>query len=43
MKHTPQIVLVTQGHGIGDGSDTGFDRSVSYEGPRMSIDLGKKG
>jgi alpha-D-xyloside xylohydrolase len=42
MKHTLQIVLVTQGHGIGAGSESGFDRSVSYEGHRISIDLSKK-
>jgi alpha-D-xyloside xylohydrolase len=42
MKHTLQIVLVKPGHGVGAGSDSGIDRSVLYEGHRMTIDIGKR-
>jgi alpha-D-xyloside xylohydrolase len=41
-KRTFRIVLVKQGHGIGFGSDSGVDRSVTYDGHRMRIDLGRQ-
>ena len=43
MKHTFRVVLVKQGHGVGLGSDSGFDRSVTYKGHQMKINLGKLG
>jgi alpha-D-xyloside xylohydrolase len=42
-KITFRIVLVKQGHGVGAGADSGFDRSVSYDGHQMRITLGKQG
>jgi alpha-D-xyloside xylohydrolase len=41
MKSTYRIVLVKPGHGVGIGSDSRIDRSVTYEGQRMTINLGK--
>jgi alpha-D-xyloside xylohydrolase len=41
MKHTFRIVLVTQGHGAGAAEDSADDRTVTYEGHQMSIDLSK--
>jgi alpha-D-xyloside xylohydrolase len=41
-KCTFRIVLVKQGHGIGFGSDSGVDRSVTYDGHLMRIDLGRQ-
>jgi alpha-D-xyloside xylohydrolase len=41
MKNTFRIVLVKPGHGTGVGSDSGFDRSVTYDGHQMKINLGK--
>ena len=43
MKHSFRIVLVKPGHGIGVGSDSGFDRSVTYDGHPTKIDLRKQG
>ena len=42
-KHTFRIVLVKPGHGTGVGSDTGFDRSVTYDGHSTKIHLGQRG
>ena len=42
MKRTFRIVLVKQGHGIGFGSDSGVDRSVTYDGHQMRVDLGRQ-
>jgi alpha-D-xyloside xylohydrolase len=41
MKSTYRIVLVKPGHGVGVGSDSRIDRSVTYEGQKMTINLGK--
>jgi alpha-D-xyloside xylohydrolase len=41
MKETFQIVLVKPGHGTGVGSDSDFDRSVTYDGHPTKISLGK--
>ena len=43
MKNTFRIVLVKPGHGTGVGLDSGFDRSVTYNGHQMKINLGKLG
>jgi alpha-D-xyloside xylohydrolase len=40
-KNTFRIVLVKPGHGTGVGSDSGFDRSVTYDGHQLKINLGK--
>ena len=41
MKHTFHIVLVTQGHGAGAAEDSAADRTVTYEGHQLSVDLSK--
>jgi alpha-D-xyloside xylohydrolase len=40
-KNTFRIILVKPGPGTGVGSDSGFDRSVTYDGHQMKINLGK--
>ena len=40
-KHIFHVVLVRQGHGVGIDSDSGTDRTVTYAGHRMAVDLGK--
>ncbi len=40
-KHIFRVVLVRQGHGVGIDSDSGTDRTVTYAGHRMAVDLGK--
>lgn len=42
-KNTFQIVLVRPGHGAGIRSDSGFDRSITYNGHRLKINLGNPG
>lgn len=42
VNHTFQIVLVRSGHGVGAGSDSGFDRSVTYDGHPIRINLDKQ-
>jgi alpha-D-xyloside xylohydrolase len=42
IKNIFRIVLVRPGQGTGAGSDSGFDRSVTYDGHQMTIDLGGK-
>jgi alpha-D-xyloside xylohydrolase len=41
MKIGFRIVLVRPGHGTGVESDSGFDRSFTYDGHQMKINLGK--
>ena len=41
-KRTFRIVFVKPGHGVGDESDSVADRSVTYGGGILKIDLGKK-
>jgi alpha-D-xyloside xylohydrolase len=41
IKNTLRIVLVRPGRGTGVESDTGFDRSLTYDGHPMKINLGK--
>ena len=41
MKHTFHIILVTQGHGAGAAEDSAADRTVTYEGHQLSVDLSK--
>jgi alpha-D-xyloside xylohydrolase len=36
------IVVVRPGHGMGDESTSSADRSVTYDGHDLKIDLGKK-
>lgn len=43
MKNTLRIVLVRPGHGTGVESDSGIDRSYTYDGHQMKINLGKIG
>ncbi len=38
-KHVFHIVLVRQGHGIGLSSDSETDRTITYAGHQMSVDL----
>jgi hypothetical protein len=38
-KRTLRIVLVTPGHGVGDGAASSVDRTVNYDGRAMKIDL----
>lgn len=40
-RHIFRIVLVREGHGIGDGSTALPDQSITYDGDRTSIRLGK--
>jgi|CZKL01.1.fsa_nt_gi alpha-D-xyloside xylohydrolase len=42
-KNTFRIVLVKPGHGTGVGSDSGVDRTVTYDGHQMKISLGNLG
>jgi alpha-D-xyloside xylohydrolase len=42
-KNNLHIVLVREEHGIGIGSDSGLDRTATYEGHQMTIVLGKAG
>jgi alpha-D-xyloside xylohydrolase len=42
-KHNFRIVLVKQGHGTGAAESSAADRSVTYEGHQMIVDLGKQG
>ncbi|MGA8669487.1 MAG: TIM-barrel domain-containing protein [Terracidiphilus sp.] len=41
LKNTFRVVLVKPGQGTGVGSDSGFDRSVTYDGHQIKINLGK--
>jgi alpha-D-xyloside xylohydrolase len=41
-KRTFRIVLVQPGHGVGSESDSIVDRSVTYDGRSLKIELGKK-
>ena len=41
-KRTFRIVFVKPGHGVGDESNSIADRSVTYDGGSLKIDLGKK-
>ena len=40
-KHTFQIVLVREGHGVGLASDLGSARTVTYDGHKLVVDLGR--
>jgi alpha-D-xyloside xylohydrolase len=40
-KDTFRIVLVSPGHGTGIGSESGFDRSVTYDGHPTKVNLDK--
>ena len=40
-KHIFQVVLVRQGHGVGIDSDSGTDRTVTYAGHQITVNLGK--
>ena len=42
-KRTFRIVFVQPGHGVGDESNSAADRSVTYDGRSLKIDLRKKG
>ena len=42
-KLTFRIVLVKEEHGIGMGSGSGLDRTATYSGHQITIDLGKAG
>jgi alpha-D-xyloside xylohydrolase len=42
LKRSFRIVLVKPGHGVGVESDARADRSVTYEGRQIKIELGKK-
>ena len=42
-KLTFRIVLVKEEHGIGMGSGAGLDRTATYSGHQITIDLGKAG
>jgi alpha-D-xyloside xylohydrolase len=41
LKHAFRIVLVKPGHGVGAESEASADRSVTYQGHLMKIELGK--
>jgi alpha-D-xyloside xylohydrolase len=41
-QRTFRIVLVRPGHGVDDESDSKVDRSVTYDGRGLKIDLRKK-
>ncbi len=41
MKHTFHAVLVKHGHGVGLGTDSGFDRSLTYEGHQLEVILSR--
>jgi alpha-D-xyloside xylohydrolase len=43
VKDTFRIVQVKPGHGVGAGADSSFDRTVTYDGHRIRINLGKQG
>jgi alpha-D-xyloside xylohydrolase len=43
LKRTLKIVVVKPGNGVGAEADARADRTVTYEGHQMKIDLGKKG
>lgn len=40
-RHTFRLVLVKPGHGVGAGSNSPADRSVTYDGHQIRINLGK--
>jgi len=40
-RHTFRIVLITKGHGVGDGPVDSPDQTITYDGARMSIHLRK--
>ena len=40
-RHTFRIVLITKGHGVGDGPVDSPDQTITYDGARMSIHLSK--
>ncbi len=43
MRSTFHLVLVKPGHGVGIGAESRFDRSVTYDGHRVKINLGNLG
>ena len=41
IRHTFQLVMVKPGHGVGLGLNSPADRSVTYDGHQIRINLGK--